>query len=875
MPIPSYLDFDLEIEPAGDDYRAQVLNSPAGQPSATFRLPFSAQEVEDLRLQLATSGHGIGRDLTGQQSAEATDPKEFGGRLFGAVFSGELLACLRTSLSMAREGGVGLRLRLRLGDAPALAVLPWEYLYDTSLGRFLCLSAETPLVRFLDLPEAAQPMTVQAPLRVLVMISSPSDHALLDVEREWANLKRALGELIKQDLVVLDRLETATLDALQERLRSNTYHVFHFIGHGGFDEAAQDGVLLLEADDGKGIETNAEEVGTLLHDHRSLRLAVLNACEGAAGSGNDLFAGTAQSLVRQGLPAVIAMQRAISDQAAIKLAGEFYKALKDNYPVDAALAEARKAIHSANLGTEWGTPVLYMRAPDGRLFDVGGTGAAQSQSDVKPLNPAGVVWLGAAAMGVTLWAGLTYLFLYQWPFLSTMASVMFGVLAAGFGWLGIRDDRDLPRRLSHFISRSRASRAGISLFVLLAVVGWIGLGVPRVRAMLCGPLGCAAHGVHRFAIGTWKNLTPSVGPGPEYWTDQTRTALYQKLSQVASLQGIGLDNPQVTDEVRASLDYFIAGSFSYYKDIRLSATITGRGGQFVSTLEASGPVTASDDGPGAKLPAIQDDLVEKIVAALKVPVPPDLAERIADTPTHDPLALQRNNEAVIRIDEGDLDGAEPLLRLAIESDPNYADAHNNLGDLLRRRGQYAAAIESFQRAIDILPRYPVYYYNLGYAYDVKGDYAAAVSAYNRVVELDPTSMKMGALNNLGFAYLELGNLDQAADVLRRGLTLAPENANLHKNLGRVLLEQMRVTDAIEQLDQAVQLKDGRYPEALYYLAVAYQMAKQVDQACVMLKRYSEQAAPDNRAFSQTNAHDVDEAQRLKAAQELIRKLGCS
>ncbi|MCB0127848.1 MAG: SUMF1/EgtB/PvdO family nonheme iron enzyme, partial [Caldilineaceae bacterium] len=42
----------------------------------------------------------------------------------------------------------------------------------------------------------------------------------------------------------------------------------------------------------------------------------------------------------------------------------------DGYPVDAALCEARKAIYAAGNDIEWGTPVLYMRAVDGDLFDL-------------------------------------------------------------------------------------------------------------------------------------------------------------------------------------------------------------------------------------------------------------------------------------------------------------------------------------------------------------------------------------------------------------------------------------------------------------------------------------------------------------------------
>ena len=110
-------------------------------------------------------------------------------------------------------------------------------------------------------------------------------------------------------------------------------------------------------------------MGRLLADHRSLRLALLNSCEGARGSEHDVFSSTAAILVRRGLPAVVAMQYEITDRAAVEFARSFYEALAEGLPVDAAVAEARKSISLAVTNTvEWGTPVLYMRAPQGAIF---------------------------------------------------------------------------------------------------------------------------------------------------------------------------------------------------------------------------------------------------------------------------------------------------------------------------------------------------------------------------------------------------------------------------------------------------------------------------------------------------------------------------
>ena len=84
-----------------------------------------------------------------------------------------------------------------------------------------------------------------------------------------------------------------------------------------------------------------------------------------------MFSSTAATLIRRGVPAVVAMQYAISDRAAVEFARALYERLADGAPVDTAVGEARKAISLASSGTmEWGTPVLHMRSPDGRLFRV-------------------------------------------------------------------------------------------------------------------------------------------------------------------------------------------------------------------------------------------------------------------------------------------------------------------------------------------------------------------------------------------------------------------------------------------------------------------------------------------------------------------------
>jgi hypothetical protein len=363
-----YQDFDLLIDRSGEGLRAQVLNSPAGQATAEFRLPFTEDKLENYLLRLGRTRPATRR----VESQEMNTAKAFGAALFDAVFSGDVKACFRSSIDEVRRHNAGLRIRLRLGD-PSVADLPWEFLYNRSVNRFIALSVHTPLVRYMDLPERIQPIAVKPPIRVLVMISSPSDFPSLDVEAEWTRLNEALKGRIDAGQLAIERLEVASLETLQHRLRRRSYHIFHFIGHGEFDQERQEGVLILEAGNKRGHKVDGQFLGMLLHDHESLRVAILNACEGARTSRTDPFAGSAQSLVQQGIPAVIAMQFEIADDVASRFAHEFYGALADGYPIDASLTEARKSIFAAGREVEWGTPVLYLRAPDGRIFDIEAT----------------------------------------------------------------------------------------------------------------------------------------------------------------------------------------------------------------------------------------------------------------------------------------------------------------------------------------------------------------------------------------------------------------------------------------------------------------------------------------------------------------------
>ncbi len=380
--MDQYANFDLVIDRDGDSYVARVIDSPAGEASHEFDFPFSRLELENFLLRVGHARQTMRRIDSPQTEAA----RQFGGKLYDTVFGDEVKTCFRRALDEVdrQDPPQGLRVRIRFENALDMADLPWEFLYSKNLDEFLVHSTRTPLVRYIDLADRPRPLEVEPPIRILVMVSSPSDVIELNVEEEYERLANELDDLVQKGAVVIERLDEANLSSLQKKLRQYKPHIFHYIGHGGYDEARDDGVLMLEDERGRGQSVSGHELGTILRDHRSLRLAFLNSCEGARSSTTDPFAGTAQSLIRKGIPAVVAMQFEISDDAAIVFAHEFYAAVADGYAVDAATAEARKVMLGAS-GVEWATPVLTMRAPDGMIFKI--TGEAVPLKEQPPPAP--------------------------------------------------------------------------------------------------------------------------------------------------------------------------------------------------------------------------------------------------------------------------------------------------------------------------------------------------------------------------------------------------------------------------------------------------------------------------------------------------------
>ena len=355
----------------------------------------AVMDAERVAKEAEPAGDDASRHARTVSAASVNPPAsadELGKRLFDVVF-GQLPvpdAPLRArDAYIAFTARPSSRICLR-AHHPTLRSVPWELLYDGTKDIPLAAADTSFLVRRVDLPSdrRSHDPTPVTRLSVLAIGSNPSNSQFrpLDLASEERKLQEALGipgeplagapsPAQVGDLRWKSKCDASELQELLER-NEGGYHVLHFAGHAGVE--GDKAYLYLTATDGEVDKLDASHLGHLLRAHPTIRLVVLNACEGAvlpakdgavpAATDNEA-ASIAERLAQQGVPAVIAMQSRIQDTTAVRFARELYTRLARLEPVDVAVSAARLALRHPDATTgEWAIPVLTLAVDDPRLF---------------------------------------------------------------------------------------------------------------------------------------------------------------------------------------------------------------------------------------------------------------------------------------------------------------------------------------------------------------------------------------------------------------------------------------------------------------------------------------------------------------------------
>jgi len=164
---------------------------------------------------------------------------------------------------------------------------------------------------------------------------------------------------------------------------------------------------------------------------------------------------------------------------------------------------------------------------------------------------------------------------------------------------------------------------------------------------------------------------------------------------------------------------------------------------------------------------------------------------IALAPEH-PVAL--HSLGVIAAQRGEeFPQAEALLRRALELQPDYAEAHNSLGNLFQLTKRLPEAEASYRRALELQPDYASAHYNLGKLLVEAKRLPEAEASYHRALELQPDYTD--AYISIGNLLMETNRLPEAEASYRRALVLKPHYADAHSSLGLLLLSLGQYAEA--------------------------------------------------------------------------------
>jgi CheY-like chemotaxis protein len=203
----------------------------------------------------------------------------------------------------------------------------------------------------------------------MLIVGANSDGRIPAAEEEAVRLKW----LIEANLYLLGirhsvKLLTGTeadYKNVKQALREGNYHIFHYCGHGYYDDSlAEHSGLVLR--DSHGVRTlTASELHSSAKDKR-LRLVFLSACTSArtadrAGRGD--FHSVFESLAKADVPIIIGYRWSVKDRQAMRLAEVFYSELwRTLSPGEAMLSARLDAAREWGLDDDtWASPVVLMQ----------------------------------------------------------------------------------------------------------------------------------------------------------------------------------------------------------------------------------------------------------------------------------------------------------------------------------------------------------------------------------------------------------------------------------------------------------------------------------------------------------------------------------
>jgi tetratricopeptide (TPR) repeat protein len=194
----------------------------------------------------------------------------------------------------------------------------------------------------------------------------------------------------------------------------------------------------------------------------------------------------------------------------------------------------------------------------------------------------------------------------------------------------------------------------------------------------------------------------------------------------------------------------------------------------------------------------------------------------------DPESAEAHNcLGVVYAAQRRFEAAEKCYRRALELNPSLVEAWNNLGNAYRDQQRLEESLPFYQRALNASPSFAAAHNNRGVALAELGRIDEALACHQRAVQLQPAFAE--AVNNLGNDYRDLGDHHKAIDCYRRALALQPGSPEILSNLGVALRRGGQAKVAIGYFRRAVVLQPNSV-RILHHLGCALGDIGQVQDA---------------------------------------------
>ncbi len=142
---------------------------------------------------------------------------------------------------------------------------------------------------------------------------------------------------------------------------------------------------------------------------------------------------------------------------------------------------------------------------------------------------------------------------------------------------------------------------------------------------------------------------------------------------------------------------------------------------------------------------------------------------------------------------------------AFDFDPEHAEARYLYGFILFGRKRLEEAAENFRRALARNPKHFAARNHLGVTYLELERFHEAIEVIEPLLKEPLYTTPYLAHNNMGWAYLRLGDLRNAEKHMRMAVFLNPKFCLGYRNLGLLAKEQRDIPQAIRYLEDATRL----------------------------------------------------------------------